>query len=270
MPTIAGSLTKESPWLMGIVNLTPDSFSDGGQLFSENEVDSSKVLRKVEKLFNEGADILDFGAESTRPGFTKIPSQVQIDRLIPILEQIKHEDIMISVDSRDYKVLYEASKFGMKFINDVSKNTSQKKLKLAKEKELFICTTHHGNKTKKTSNILLDVDNFFKAKEKLYLSKGINNDKCFFDPGFGYGKTPLENIFIMTNINFFKKESRKILTSTSRKKSFSDFFKDSSKTKLSASLLSGIICALGGSNIIRSHEVKHLREELEKLGIYER
>ena len=71
-------------------------------------------------------------------------------------------------------------------------------------------------------------------------------------------------------INFFKKENRKILTGTSRKKSFADFFKDTSKTKLSASLLSGIICALGGSNIIRSHEVKHLREELEKLGIYER
>ena len=177
---------------------------------------------------------------------------------------------MISVDSRDYKVLLEASKFGMRFINDVSKNISQKKLKLAREKELFICTTHHGNKTKKTSNILLDVDNFFQAKEKSYLSKGIDIKRCFFDPGFGYGKTPLENIFIMTNINFFKKENRKILTSTSRKKSFADFFKDTSKTKRSASLLSGIICALSGSNIIRSHEVKHLRDELEKLGIYER
>ena len=270
MPSIQGSLIKESPRLMGIINLTADSFSDGGQLFSGDKVDFSKALRKVEKLFNEGADILDFGAESTRPGFTEIPSQVQIDRLIPILEQIKDEDIMISVDSRDYKVLFEASKYGMKFINDVSKNISQKKLKLAKEKELFICTTHNGNQTKKTSNILLDVDNFFKAKEKLYLTKGININQCFFDPGFGYGKTPLENIIIMTNINFFKKEGRKILTSTSRKKSFADFFKDSSKTKLSASLLSGIICALGGSNIIRSHEVKNLREELEKLGIYER
>ena len=93
-----------------------------------------KLLEKL-KTINEGADILDFGAESTEPGFTEIPSQVQIDRLIPILEQIKDEDIMISVDSRDYKVLCEASKFGMKFINDVSKNISQKKLKLAKEKD---------------------------------------------------------------------------------------------------------------------------------------
>ena len=100
------------------------------------------------------------------------------------------------------------------------------RIMLAKEKELFICTTHHGNKTKKTSNILLDVDNFFQAKEKSYLSKGINIKQCFFDPGFGYGKTPLENIFMMTNINFFKKENRKILTGTSRKKSFADFFKD--------------------------------------------
>ena len=170
MPSVSGSLTKESPRLMGVINLTSDSFSDGGHLFSGNKVDLSKALRKVEKLINEGADILDFGAESTRPGFTEIPSQVQIDRLIPILEQIKDEDILISVDSRDYKVLYEASKFGMKFINDVSKNISQKKLKLAKEKELFICTTHHGNKTKKTSNILMDVDKFFQAKEKSYFS----------------------------------------------------------------------------------------------------
>ena len=270
MPSVSGSLTKESPRLMGVINLTTDSFSDGGHLFCGDKVDLSKALRKVEKLINEGADILDFGAESTRPGFTEIPSQVQIDRLIPILEQIKDEDILISVDSRDYKVLCEASKFGMKFINDVSKNISQKKLKLAKEKELFICTTHHGNKTKKTSNILMDVDKFFQAKEKSYLSKGINIKQCFFDPGFGYGKTPSENILLMANINFFKKENRKILTGTSRKKSFADFFKDTSKTKLSASLLSGIICALGGSNIIRSHEVKHLREELEKLGIYER
>ena len=116
----------------------------------------------------------------------------------------------------------------------------------------------------------MDVDKFFQTKEKSYLSKGINIKQCFFDPGFGYGKTPSENILLMANINFFKKENRKILTGTSRKKSFADFFKDTSKTKLSASLLSGIICALGGSNIIRSHEVKHLREELEKLGIYER
>ena len=130
---VSGSLIKESPRLMGVINLTTDSFSDGGHLFSGDKVDLSKALRKVEKLINEGADILDFGAESTRPGFTEIPSQVQIDRLIPILEQIKDEDIMISVDSRDYKVLCEASKFGMKFINDVSKNISQK-LKLAKKK----------------------------------------------------------------------------------------------------------------------------------------
>ena len=165
MPSVSGSLTKESPRLMGVINLTSDSFSDGGHLFSGNKVDLSKALRKVEKLINEGADILDFGAESTRPGFTEIPSQVQIDRLIPILEQIKDEDILISVDSRDYKVLYEASKFGMKFINDVSKNISQKKLKLAKEKELFICTTHHGNKTKKHQIFLWMWINSFRLKK---------------------------------------------------------------------------------------------------------
>ena len=269
MLSVSRSLTKESPSLMGVINLTADSFSDGGNLLSGNLVNVSKTLRKVEKLINEGADILDFGAESTRPGFTEIPSQIQIDRLIPILEQIKDEDILISVDSRDYKVLREASKFGMKFVNDVSKNISPKKLKLVKEKELFICTTHQGNIKQKSSNILADVDNFFDSKEKLYLSKGINIEKCFFDPGFGYGKTPLENILIMSNIRFFKKEKRKILTGTSRKKSFADFFKDTSKTKLSASLLSGIICALGGSDIIRSHEIGSLREELERLGIYE-
>ena len=99
MPSVSGSLIKESPRLMGVINLTTDSFSDGGHLFYGNKVDLSKALRKVEKLINEGADILDFGAESTRPGFTEIPSQVQIDRLIPILEQIKDEDILISVDS---------------------------------------------------------------------------------------------------------------------------------------------------------------------------
>ncbi len=270
MSSVSRSLSKESPSLMGVVNLTTDSFSDGGNLFSGNLVNVSKTLRKVEKLINEGADILDFGAESTRPGFTAIPSQIQIDRLIPILEQIKDEDIIISVDSRDYKVLHEASKFGMKFVNDVSKNISLEKLKLVKEKELFICTTHQGNIKQKTSNILKDVDNFFKSKEKLYLSKGLSTEKCFFDPGFGYGKTPFENILMMANISFFKKGKRKILTGTSRKKSFAVFFKDNSKTKLSASLLSGIICALGGSDIIRSHEIKSLREELEKLGIYER
>ena len=145
MSSVSRSLSKESPSLMGVVNLTTDSFSDGGNLFSGNIVNVSKTLRKVEKLINEGADILDFGAESTRPGFTSIPSQIQIDRLIPVLEQIKDEDIIISVDSRDYKVLHEASKFGMKFVNDVSKNISLEKLKLVKEKELFICTTHQGN-----------------------------------------------------------------------------------------------------------------------------
>ena len=188
MSSVSRSLSKESPSLMGVINLTTDSFSDGGNLLSGNLVNVSKTLRKVEKLINEGADILDFGAESTRPGFTAIPSQIQIDRLIPILEQIKDEDIIISVDSRDYKVLHEASKFGMKFVNDVSKNISLEKLKLVKEKELFICTTHQGNIKQKTSNILKDVDNFFKSKEKLYLSKGLSTEKCFFDPGFGFEK----------------------------------------------------------------------------------
>ena len=92
MSSVSRSLSKESPSLMGVVNLTTDSFSDGGNLFSGNLVNVSKTLRKVEKLINEGADILDFGAESTRPGFTAIPSQIQIDRLIPVLEQIKDEE----------------------------------------------------------------------------------------------------------------------------------------------------------------------------------
>ena len=91
MSSLSGSLVRESPRIMGVINLTTDSFSDGGHLFSGNKVDLSKALRKVEKLINEGADILDFGAESTRPGYTEIPSQVQIDRMIPILEQIKEK-----------------------------------------------------------------------------------------------------------------------------------------------------------------------------------
>ena len=102
MSSISRSLAKESPRLMGVINLTTDSFSDGGHLFSGNKLDLSKALRKVERLINEGADILDFGAESTRPGFTKIPSQIHIDRLIPILALIKDDDIMIPVDPRDY------------------------------------------------------------------------------------------------------------------------------------------------------------------------
>ena len=158
-------LNFEVPKVMGIINLTPDSFSDGGKFICPKtfKTDRSKVLKEIEEMENQGAAFIDIGAESTRPNAFQISAAEELDRLMPILDDIKNINAVVSIDSSKGEVISEAIKNGVDFINDINSLKDKKALKLVKDHNLPVCIMHKEKNLSKNS-ICLEIGKFFKKK----------------------------------------------------------------------------------------------------------
>lgn len=232
---------------MGILNITPDSFSDGGK-FDTYE----KILNRAKEIQKEGADILDIGAQSTRPGFTQISAEEEWARLAPVLTDIrKNITIPISVDTFYPKVAEKAFFCGADIVNDVSGTQDIEMLKVVKKNKAGIIVTHcYGN---------LDVRSFFENKLDEMLKFGINPENICFDPGIGFSKDRLQDAHIINNISKIKTPNFPLLVGLSRKRIVREACK-CEKNDLYAleigTLVADTVAILGGANIIRVHDVK--------------
>ena len=256
-------LNFEVPKVMGIINLTPDSFSDGGKFICPKtlKTDRSKVLKEIEKMENQGAAFIDIGAESTRPNAFQISAAEELDRLMPILDDIKNINAVVSIDSSKGEVISEAIKNGVDFINDINSLKDKKALKLVKDHNLPVCIMHKEKNLSKNS-ICLEIGNFFK-KKVLELSKnGISKEKIVLDPGFGYEKTPYENLEIISKFNYTKFENP-CLIGISRKGFLKKLSNDPNLDQ--TSVTTGIISLLNGAKIIRTHNVPLTATTIEKV-----
>jgi dihydropteroate synthase len=254
---------SDIPILMGIVNLTPDSFSDGGKY--NNKI---LALKYINNLLTSGAKIIDIGGESTRPGANDITPSKEWDRVKIVLKMLKKRKCLVSLDTRKSVVMKKASKIKVDLINDVSglDYDPQTINFLKKTGKPFII--HHMLGTPKNmqikpsyKNVLLDIYDFFEMKLRYIRKKGIKHNNIILDPGIGFGKNLKHNITLLKNISIFHSLGLPIMLGLSRKSFIKDISKQNdTKERLGGTISSCIQSYLQGVQILRVHDVKEINQ----------
>ncbi len=251
---------------MGVINVTPDSFSDGGQ-FHQTE----KAVVKALNLINEGADIIDIGGESTRPGADIVTVQDEINRVVPVIEHIrrKNKHITISIDSSKAEVIQAAIQAGANFINDVNALQSPGCIEIAAQYQLPVCLMHKQGQPKTMQNcpqyhdVVEDVMSFFKKRVQECLTAGITKSNIILDPGIGFGKTLKHNLALLKNINTLKSIEHPILIGVSRKTMIGEILNADVNHRLYGSLAVAQFAFTQGAEIFRVHDVKATSDTLK-------
>lgn len=257
--------------IMGILNVTPDSFFDGGKY---NLID--KALRRAEEIWKEGADIIDIGGESTRPGSDAISLQEEMDRVLPVIEKLQDFPIPISIDTYKAEVAEEACKLGASIINDISGlQFNPKILEVAKKYNTFLIIMHikgtpkDMQKNPQYEDVVSEIKEFLKKQSNYAIETGVPKERIIIDPGIGFGKTLDHNLSILKNLDEFKKLGFPLLIGHSRKSMIGALLGGAGPEErlfgtlgISAYLISKRV------DIIRVHDVKphfELRKVLESL-----
>jgi dihydropteroate synthase len=245
------------PKVMGILNVTPDSFSDGG-LFMSTE----KALRQALKMVLEGAAIIDVGGESTRPGAAAVSDEEELDRVMPIIESIhRHCDVIISIDTSKPKVMREAVKAGAGMINDVRALREPGAMRAAKETNVPVCLMHMAGEPRtmqenpQYDDVVQEVKGFLHERIDCCVAEGIAEEALLIDPGFGFGKTVDHNLQLVKQLREFRSLKKPVLMGVSRKSSIGAIVDRPAEDRLAASVAMATLCCEYGANIIRAHDV---------------
>ncbi|WP_339072267.1 dihydropteroate synthase [Fusobacterium animalis] len=257
----------ERTLVMGILNVTPDSFSDGGRY---NNLDSA--MKQAERLISEGADIIDVGGESTRPEHTQITSEEEISRVVPVIEKIsKNLDTIISIDTYKYDVAEEAIKAGANIINDIwgLQYDKGEMAELVKKSNLPIIAMHNQNDEIYNKDIMLVLREFFEKTFKIADKYGIDRDKIILDPGLGFGKNVEQNIEILSRLNELK-DMGSILLGASKKRFIGKLLNDLPfDERVEGTVATTVIGIEKGVDIVRVHNVlENKRACLVADGVY--
>ncbi len=263
---------NNGPLIMGIVNFTPDSFFDGGKY---NTVD--KALMRIEKLLNEGADIIDIGGESTRPESKSVSINEELSRVIPIIERTKKEfDPIISIDSTKQKVVEQALLSGASLVNDISGLKFEPEItKHVAKYNAAIILMHSSSRpvdmqsNTNYSSLIEDILDYLRNSIDIAVSSFIPHDKIILDPGIGFGKTAGQNIEIIRNLNKFTKLGYPVLIGTSRKSFIGKILNGlPSEKRLIGSVVTAVASALNGASIIRVHDVEETKQAFKILDVF--
>ncbi|MFO1391792.1 MAG: dihydropteroate synthase [Agitococcus sp.] len=252
-------LDLSSAVVMGVLNVTPDSFSDGGRF-----VTLDAALQQTELMINEGALIIDIGAESTRPQAQHVSEQQELDRLLPVLEAVKKRfDVIVSIDSSSPQVITESAKLGAGLINDVRALQREGALAAAAQTNLPICLMHMQGQPQTMQlqpayeSVVDEVKHFLLERLEACSQSGIVKERLLIDVGFGFGKTLAHNLQLLAQLSSFKSLGCPILVGMSRKSMLGALLGDAPvEQRLFAGLSSATIAALNGAKIIRTHDVK--------------
>lgn len=260
------SLIKQSsrPLVMGILNTTPDSFSDGGKHHQLHH-----AIDAAAKMITDGADIIDVGGESTRPGATKVALQEELQRTIPVIEALKQRfDVQISIDTYKGEVMTAAAQVGVDLINDVKALQDEGALIAAAKTNLPVCLMHMQGTfgtmqdDPQYSDILHEVGAFFEHRIQACFDAGIAREHIILDPGFGFGKTLDHNYQLLANMAHFQRYHLPVLAGLSRKSMIGNLLQREVDERLAGSLAGAIIAAQNGASIIRVHDVKETVDAL--------
>ncbi len=251
---------------MGILNVTPDSFSDGGDFISPD-----LAISHAEQMLQDGADIIDIGGESTRPGAKDVPEQEELDRVIPVIEAIKQRlPVIISIDTSKPTVMREAVSAGAGMINDVMALQTPGALAVAKESGVPVCLMHMQGQPRTMqqnpsySNVVADILTFFEQRVADCMSGGIARECLLLDPGFGFGKTLEHNLMLLQHLDAFKRLGLPLLAGISRKSMLGAILNNAPvEQRLYASLAAAVIALERGASILRVHDVRPTVDALQ-------
>ena len=265
------TLDLSRPSIMGIVNVTPDSFSDGGDLYNNAQLDLSKTLKVIEKMLTDGADIIDIGGESTRPGAAKVGAQQELDRVIPVLEAVVERfDALVSVDTSTAEVITESSKKGASLINDVRALGREGALAAAASSQLPICLMHMQNQPQTMqieptyTDVVAEVLAFLDERKYICMKAGIDSQKIILDPGFGFGKTLAHNLTLFGAIDQFVATGHPVLVGVSRKTMIGQMLGlENTDERLMGSVALALLAAQRGAAILRVHDVLETRQAID-------
>ncbi|WP_024606174.1 MULTISPECIES: dihydropteroate synthase [unclassified Pseudoalteromonas] len=263
------TLNLEKPVIMGILNVTPDSFSDGGQ-FLEPKI----ALKRAMQLLDDGATILDIGGESTRPGAPDVSLEDELSRVIPAIKAIRqHSDCAISIDTSKAPVMEQAILAGADIVNDVRALQEIDALEtVAQYEDIAICLMHMQGQPRSMQsaphydNLFADINMFFSERIKACETAGIKFERLILDPGFGFGKMLSHNYQILARFDDFNKLGLPLLAGLSRKSMIGNLLNRDTNERLAGSLAGALIAAQNGAKIIRVHDVK---ETADVLGVYQ-
>ncbi|TVS12531.1 MAG: dihydropteroate synthase [Wenzhouxiangella sp.] len=255
---IANAFRDQQPLLMGVVNVTPDSFSDGGR-FDRPEAAITHAL----ELLEQGADILDIGGESTRPGAQSVAGPVELDRVIPVIEGIRAlTDAPISIDTSKPEVMRAAVRAGADMINDVNALRAPGATRVAAELAVPVCLMHMQGeprtmqKNPRYQRVVDDILAFFGARVSDCLAAGVCAERIVLDPGFGFGKTLTHNLELLAGLAGFRRLGHPVLAGLSRKSMLGAITgRERPDQRISASVAAALIAAQRGATIIRVHDM---------------
>lgn len=249
---------------MGILNVTPDSFSDGGAFYN---LDSA--LAHAHRLIKEGADIIDIGGESARPGAAELPLEEELKRVLPIIRAIHQEsNISISIDTYKPEVMCAAVAAGANLINDIYALQKPNALQAAYECQVPICLMHMQGKPAimqnqpRYVNIMQEIKAFFRERISACEQAGIARESLIIDPGFGFGKTVEHNVFMTKHLLELSEFDLPILFGASRKSTIGALLNKPENERLYGSIAAAVLAFTNGARIIRTHDVAATRDAL--------
>ena len=259
-------LQSSTPITMGILNVTPDSFSDGG-LFAKKD----DAINYVKQMIADGAGIIDVGGESTRPGASEVSVNEELQRVIPVIETIREfSDITISIDTSKPEVMREAIKAGANMINDVNALQADKAVETAVELNVPVCLMHMQGKPRtmqsnpEYTDVVKEVISFLKNRISVCQNAGMKNKNIIVDPGFGFGKTLEHNLTLFKHLEEFTKLDSALLVGVSRKSMIGAVLDNApADERLFGSVALATLAAWKSTNILRVHDVKATTDALK-------
>lgn len=252
-----GDRVLDFPTVMGVLNVTPDSFSDGGKFLGRDA-----ALRQAEALLAAGAGILDIGGESTRPGARPVSVAQELERVIPLLEALQGlADVPLSVDTSKPEVMRSAVAAGASMINDVRALREEGALETVAELGVSVCLMHMLGEPRSMQHkpvykdVTQEVAAFLGERLECCHNVGIEADRVLLDPGFGFGKTHAHNIELLANLRALRRLGRPLLVGLSRKSTLGALTGRDPADRVAASVAAAVIAAMNGADIIRAHDV---------------
>jgi dihydropteroate synthase len=256
-------LLGEKTWIMGILNITPDSFSDGGLYLDKN-----KAVKRGLELIEEGTDIIDIGGESTRPQSDPVTVEEELKRVIPVIAGLREKtDSLISIDTTKAKVAEEALDAGADIINDISAfRFDPEMLNLATQRDVPVILMHMQGNPKNMQNnphyedVLSDVRAFLAERVDTAKKHGIKKEKIIIDPGIGFGKRLEDNLVLLNNLDYFEDIGQPLLVGVSRKSFMGKILDIPAQERLEGTIASSVLSIKHGAHILRVHDVASIKK----------
>ena len=240
-------------YIMGILNVTPDSFSDGGNF---NNIDAA--IKHAREMIEDGVDIIDIGGESTRPGHKYVEADEEIQRVTPVIKELKKEiNVPISIDTYKSKVAEEALKLGVEMINDVWGLKRDKDMaKVVAKYDAHVCIMHNQDGTDYNEDIMESIKKSLNESISIALKAGVKKNKIVLDPGIGFGKTFEQNLEVLKRLDELNDLGYPILLGTSRKSVIGNVLNVEPKERLEGTIATTVLGVRDGVDIVRVHDVK--------------